>query len=199
VGAEAFQLIADRHDAHGLAGARGASHHFVDPLGGSRGFCGLGCAAEEPLAELCPGFALHVFDGGKAVGGGAGKRGLDSGDPVERNLLPEVDVPQLLVDGVRRAGGLAVDQFLRQSLEDVRWRGGVAFAHQDLFELIHVTSDTASDWYAARDWMWCRSYPRAGLSQVSNKDGEWLISRCIPTAGNPPMRTQRSNRSTTAY
>lgn len=72
---------------------------------------GLLCAGDEALSEFVPGFALGVGFGGEASEGRDGKRGFAAGNPVERDLLPEDDVPELLINGVGDAGDGSMGEF----------------------------------------------------------------------------------------
>jgi hypothetical protein len=69
---------------------------------------------------------------GEAVGGLVGVGGFDGGDPVEGDLLPEGEVPELGVDGVGDGGELVVNEIVGQALEDVGGWGGVAFGDEGL-------------------------------------------------------------------
>ncbi len=119
VGGEVFKLLADGHDAHGLARARGAAHWIIELRGIGGGCGGLLGAFEKPHAKLVPGLALRVEDGWESVTWVEGKRRLDPSDPVKRDLLPEGDVPELFVDGVWRAGGYLVLERRRQRFKNV--------------------------------------------------------------------------------
>jgi hypothetical protein len=55
----------------------------------------------------------------EAVGGLVGVGSFYAGDPVEGDLLPEGEVPELGVDGVGDVGELAVGEVVGQALEDV--------------------------------------------------------------------------------
>jgi len=69
---------------------------------------------------------------GEAVRGLVRVGGFDAGDPVEGDLLPEGEVPELGVDGVGDVGEFAVDEIVGEALEDVRGWGGVAFGDECL-------------------------------------------------------------------
>lgn len=66
-----------------------------------------------------------------------GVRCLDAPDPVEGDLLPERDVPELLVDRVRCAGNSFVREVVADAFEDVRWRRGGAVADEGALEFVH--------------------------------------------------------------
>jgi hypothetical protein len=87
-------------------------------------------SAEETLADLFPGFGVGFC--GEAVGGFVGVVRFDAGDPVESDLLPEGEVPELGVDGVGDIEDFAVSEFVGEAFEDVRGRGGVAFGDEGL-------------------------------------------------------------------
>ena len=65
-----------------------------------------------------------------------GVRGFDAADPVECDLLPEGDVPELGVDSVRRSGDFFVREVVAYSFEDVRWGRGSAVAYERSLEFI---------------------------------------------------------------
>ena len=137
VGAEAFELFTNGHDADGLAGAGGTANGDIESRGMGSGGGGLLGALEKTDAELVPGFALRIVHGRESVMGAGRERGLDAGDPVEGNLLPEGDVPELLINGVGGAHGFFVGKFRGKSFEDAGRRRGGAVPDQDLFEFGH--------------------------------------------------------------
>jgi hypothetical protein len=130
VGGEGDELVAHRHDAGGNAGTRWAADGVVEAEGVLGGCGGLFGSVEEALAESLPWFCVRVL--GEAVGGPVGVGSFYSGDPVEGDLLPECEVPELGVDGVGDVGGIVVDEVVGEALEDVRGWGGVAFGDEGL-------------------------------------------------------------------
>lgn len=69
---------------------------------------------------------------GESVGGLFGVGGFSASDPVEGDLLPEGEVPELGVDSVGDVGEFAVGEIVGEALEDVGGRGGVAFGDEGL-------------------------------------------------------------------
>ena len=69
---------------------------------------------------------------GESVGGFVGVGGFDADDPVEGDLLPEGEVPELGVDGVGDVGDFALDELVGEAFEDVGGWSGVAFGDESL-------------------------------------------------------------------
>jgi hypothetical protein len=134
VGGERDELVVHGHDAGGRAGTGGAADGMVESEGVLCGSGGMFGSVEEAVAELFPWFLRGFGRGllGEAVGGPGGVGGLDAGDPVEGDPLPEGDVPELGVDGVGDVGEFVVDEVVGEALEDVGGCGGVAFGDEGL-------------------------------------------------------------------
>jgi hypothetical protein len=103
---------------------------MVEARGVLCGCGGLLGSVEEAVAELFPWFCVRILR--EAVGGLVGVGGFNAGDPVEGDLLPEGEVPELGVDGVGDVGEFAVGEIVGEALEDVGGWGGVAFVDEGL-------------------------------------------------------------------
>src|SRR5580692_2190974 len=99
VGPQAFQLLANGHGARRQARARGADDRAIEAPDIGCGCRGLLTGGEETLAELVPGFTLDIVWGGEAIGCVDRIGRLDGANPVQCDLLPECDMPQLLING----------------------------------------------------------------------------------------------------
>jgi hypothetical protein len=108
VGGEGDELVLHGHDAGGSSGAGWTADGVVEVAGVLGGCGGLFGSLEEAPAEVLPWFFGWIL--GEAVGVVAGVGGFDAGDPVEGDLLPEGEVPELGVDGVGDVGEFAVDE-----------------------------------------------------------------------------------------
>ena len=150
VSCERDELIAHGHDANGIARARGAADGLVETSGFACGGAGLFACSEEAGAEVVEGFGGV---GGESVGGCGGIGGFGAGDPVECHLLPEGEVPELFVDGVRNVGELAVDEVVGEAFEDVSgWCGGTV-TEDGLFEFGHEAPVCCVNWLESKLWM----------------------------------------------
>ena len=132
---EGDELIAHWHDANGIARARGAADKLVETSGVASGGAGLFSCLEETSAEVVERFGGV---GGEAIAGLGRVRGFHAGDPVERHLLPESEMPEFLVDGVGYVRKLAMDEVVSEAFEDVGGGSGGAVAKDGLFEFGHV-------------------------------------------------------------
>ena len=122
MGTEALELLANGHNARGLACGRGAADGLIEARGLGSCISGLAVAYEEAGAKIGPGLArsfLRRWEAERSVRG-AGR--LDALDPVEGNLLPEDNVPKLCIDGVGRSGRLLVGELVSDPFEDMRGR-----------------------------------------------------------------------------
>jgi len=97
---QAFQLFADRHDTDRIAGSRRTTNLFVVSSLILRDSSDLLEAGQEALPQLIPGLDIGVALFRKAGCGLDRKRGLDTAHPIEGDLLPERDMPQLLINRV---------------------------------------------------------------------------------------------------
>jgi hypothetical protein len=136
VGGEAFELFADGHGSVGMAGRGWAEDGAVETGFVGCGGAGLLVVAEEALAELLPAFAGEVLLSWEAEGRVLGAGSLDAGDPVEGDLLPEGDMPELGVDGVGRAGSFLVGEIGTEAFEDVGGRRGGTVTDEGALKLI---------------------------------------------------------------
>jgi hypothetical protein len=138
VGSEGDELVAHGHDANGDVGTRWASDGMVKACVVLCRRCCMRGFVEKAVAETVPGF-------------GAGRRreaarrffgigSFSTVDPVESEALPEGEVPELAVDGVWRAGDLAMGEVFGKAFEDVCGGGGVAFGDQCLGKFVHDAS-----------------------------------------------------------
>ncbi len=110
VGGEIFKLVADGHRASGMARRRRAANVAVERAAVADDCCGSFRALQETLTQGGPGFSCDLLVGGKSECGAAGVMGFEAARPLDRNLLPEGDVPDFFVDGVRCAGGRATGE-----------------------------------------------------------------------------------------
>lgn len=143
VGGEADELLFDGHGAGGQAGAAGALDVLLYAGLGVGDDGGLTDELEEAVAEVGPGFGGGLFFTGEADGWVRGVWGGYGVAPVERDAEPEGDVPELLVDGVGRAGDEAVSECFRQGFKDVRRGGMGAAAGESFFEFFHADKSNA--------------------------------------------------------
>lgn len=63
-------------------------------------------------------------------------RRLDAVDPIERDLLPEGDVPEFAVDGVRRCRDSLMRQIVTDAFENVGGRRGGTVSGDGALELV---------------------------------------------------------------
>lgn len=133
---QALKLLADGHHSRRLARGRWAADWLIQPLFlGSRG-SGLPVAVKESPAKRGPALPRGVGLRRKAQ-----RRVLRAGRllaayPVQRYLLPEGDVPQLFIYGVRRARSFYVRQRFVYPFKNVRWRRCGAVRNQCPFQFI---------------------------------------------------------------
>jgi len=116
---QADQLVLHPHQTNFLPGAGGAADHVRQAwaiFGDEGGFLR---SIEEAPAELLPGLYRRLRLGRERVGDFRRVRSLDAGNPVERNLLPEGQVPQLLVDRMRHVLDREVNQIMAERLQDM--------------------------------------------------------------------------------
>lgn len=128
MGGEAFELLANGHGSGGLACRGWALDGVVEAGCISGGGSGLLVALEEALAELRPAFLIDVVLRGEALRGVLGVGRFFALNPVERDLLPEGDVPEFFIDGVRGIGDFFVGQVVAYAFENVGWGCGGAVA-----------------------------------------------------------------------
>ena len=136
VGAEALKLLANGHNARGLRRRAGAADGLIEARGLGGCISGLAVAYEEAGAKIGPGLArsfLRRWEAERSVRG-AGR--LDALDPVEGNLLPEGDMPELGVDSVGRAGRSPVGELIADAFEDVGGRREGAVGDEGAFEFV---------------------------------------------------------------
>jgi hypothetical protein len=129
---QALQLFADRHDADWIARPGKTTNLLVvsslilrnssDPLE----------AVQEPLPQLIPGLDIGVGFFGEAGCGLDRKRRLDTTHPIQGDLLPERDMPQLLVDCVRGKGQSFVSKVAVDPLKNVSRGCCCAVSYQGL-------------------------------------------------------------------
>lgn len=81
--------------------------------------------------------ALGVGFGREAIRGLCGERRLDASNPIEADLLPEGEVPELFVDRVRNVRDNTVNHFLVEAFDDVGGGRGCAVARECLREFAH--------------------------------------------------------------
>jgi hypothetical protein len=74
---------------------------------------------------------------GKAIRGLCGEWRLDPSNPVEADLLPEGEVPELFVNGVGNVRDNMVNEFLVEAFDDVGGGRGCAAARECLREFVH--------------------------------------------------------------
>lgn len=91
---------------------------------------------KEALAELRPWFAGDVGIRRKPQKGAFRARRFDAADPIERDLLPEGNMPKLRVDSVWRPERLFMRKPLAKTFEDVRRRSKGAIGNKGAFELV---------------------------------------------------------------
>jgi hypothetical protein len=128
---ETLELLAYGHDANWLAGSGWAADGSIQ-VGFIGGDCGcLLSAGDEAFAELVPAFVFRVC-GREASGRSCGEWSFEASDPVEGDLLPEYDVPELLIDRVRCARDGAMNEAGIEAFHDVGWVGCVTISDEGL-------------------------------------------------------------------
>jgi hypothetical protein len=116
---QAEELVLHRHDTNGLARARGTSNAPGEFCGLHGNRSSLGGAVEKSPTERRPGLASRLLPGRKRIAGLLRVSRLHTRNPIQRDLLPERQMPKFLVNGVRRSRDDAVNQVFGKRLQDV--------------------------------------------------------------------------------
>jgi hypothetical protein len=129
---QALQLLANRHNTDWIAWSGGATNRLIESLLVRRNLGRLPITEEEALTELIPGLEDGIALLRESVRRTMWKGGLDSIHPVQGDLLPECDVPQLLIDGVGSAIQKSMSEVAGNTFKDVGWGRGGAIADDSL-------------------------------------------------------------------
>src|ERR1035438_7757400 len=132
VGSQAFQLLPYCHGPRGHPRPGRAAHLLVVAAYVQRDRGRLLILAKKALPQFIPAFARHIVLRRKPRRGVNGVYGLNPIHPIQRHLLPEGDMPQLLVDRSRRAFLRQVRQRCVKSLKNDCRRRCRAVSYQNL-------------------------------------------------------------------
>ncbi len=114
---------------------------------------GLLVAAEESLTQCVPIFAGSIGTTGEPGGRMSGIGRFNAFNPIERDLLPERDVLEFVVDGARGSWNRLVRQGCVETFKDDRRGRSGAVADENLFKLAHIpASNRLTDMALERDY-----------------------------------------------
>src|SRR5271170_6741519 len=129
-----FELLANRHRTRRIGVAREAEHGSLQLVSIPGNLGGEFCAGKKSFAQERP---RLVERGWEPIGGMSGIGRWFAGNPIQRKLLPEGQMPDLLVDGMGCPLMPAMCCLVVDGLKDVGRRSTHSVFDQGSLKLVH--------------------------------------------------------------